>query len=113
MKQIIILEAKSAEGGAISVRAVFWFPVIAGAEIALPNISQSAWAGASADEILALQKGSVVEETKTLAFPGSVTETQIETALEGFYADRATFFAAVPFKGSLYGKVFDGTTWTK
>jgi hypothetical protein len=111
-KQIITLETNTADGGQISVRVAMWFPVTAGKELPRPDMLKSAWSGASAGEMTALQTGTVVEETRTFNFPNSYTVTQIKAALVAAYATRATYLATLPFQGQYYGIFYDGATWS-
>lgn len=120
MRQITILDAQPADGGRVTVRSVFWLPVPGGFESpkqnqqsVIPRDDVLPQGGVTLDEIAAIQKGVVVEEQRTDQFPVSLGVEQVKSFLEAEYQDRATFFAAVPFKGSLFGATFVDGAWTK
>lgn len=116
-KQIIILETNPSDGGMVSVRCAFWFPVTAGQEVALSSFS-SAWKatpnnpGPSATETTDLQDGRVVEEVRTFSFPRSFTATQIRGSLVAAYTDRLAYRVTLPDTGQFYGTSYDGTSWS-
>lgn len=115
-KQIIVLETTPSNGGQISVRAAFWFPVTAGQEVPKPAFV-SAWKtnavpGPSTQETADLQNGTVVEEVVSPIFPDNYTAAQIKAALVTFYQRRAAYLATLPFQGKYYGVSFDGTAWS-
>jgi hypothetical protein len=111
-KQIIVLDTLGNDGGTLAVTAVFWFPVTSGQESPKPTLTASAWTGASAPEITALQLGTVIEEVQQYRFPNSYTLNQIKTELVSLYAARKVYLDALPFKGQYYGRSYDGTSWT-
>lgn len=111
MKQIIILEINPGTGGEFTVRALFWVPVPSGQEVEKPNISNSAYSKATADEIAMLQKGVIIEEVKMFPFPDSTTPESIQTYLLAHYESRVAFLNTIPFSGKLYGMFYDGNGW--
>lgn len=109
-KQIVILETNTDNGGAFSVRLVFWFPIVAGKQVPIPALTKSLWTGASAAEITALQNGSVVEELRNFSFAKTETTANIKLFLAKAYADRKTYLDSLPFVGQFYGIYLDDTT---
>jgi hypothetical protein len=111
-KQIITLEVQPGVGGMTTVTYVFWFPVTVGKEVPQPSLTKSAYAGASAASLQALQLGQVIEESSSDTFPSSATKAQIQAQLQGIYSGRAAYLASLPPKGQYYGVFFDGTVWS-
>lgn len=111
-KQIIVLDTNPADGGSISVRCAYWFPVTVGKEWPVPG-AVSAWASASAAENQSLQQGQVIEETRSYSFPSTTTVTTIKASLVNNYVSRAAYVAAQPSRGQFYGVFFDSSnTWS-
>jgi hypothetical protein len=111
-KQIIALETNPSDGGYISLTIAMWFPVPAGREVTVPSLTKSAWTGASAAEIQALQLGTVKEEVNTFRFPSSYSAAQIKAELQASYTARLAYLNSLPFQGQYYGVFFDGTVWS-
>lgn len=112
MKQIIILETNPASGGLIAINAVFWFPVTSGREIPIASAT-SFYKQASASEITALQNGTVIEEFRpAISFPNSFTTAQIQGSLAATWTARKAYLDTLPNPIAVYGKFWDGTTWT-
>lgn len=112
-KQIIVLDTNPADGGAFNVRCAMWFSVTPGKEWPMGSGVGSAYTGASAAEVQAIQQGQVVEEVKSYSFPSTTTTANIKTALVNSYASRNAYLATQPFKGQYYGVFFDSSnTWS-
>jgi hypothetical protein len=112
-KQIIILETTPGNGGDVNVRAAFWFPVVEEkSRLPLPNLSQSVWSGASAEDLTSLQAGAVIEEVFSKSFPSTFTVEGVQMSLEAHYASRLAFLSQVPFKGELYGLRLEDGAWS-
>lgn len=111
-KQVIVLDTNPADGGSISVRCAMWFPVTAGKEWPLGSGSGSAWQGASAAEVQAIQLGQVIEEVKAFSFPSTTTVPAIKAALVNTWGSRNGYLAAQPFKGQFYGVYFENSSWS-
>ena len=114
-KQIIILAAHdhAATDNPMTVYDVaYWLAVPTARQpfYADPNAT-SAWSGASAGEIAALQNGSVVEMVFTYQVSGTQTLTQIKTALQNIWTTLQSNITARNL-WDRYGSFWDGTTWT-
>ena len=108
-KKIIILNRL--RSGDESYNYVLWADVPSGRESAYADAGKtSAYKGTTADELTALQTGTVVERTGTLVY--HVDEaTQLQPDLENLYTQfQAEIDAANPTEK--YGTFFDGTAWT-
>lgn len=113
MTEIVLLEISGSEGGLVNIRAVFWLPVTTGQEVALPNFLASAWKDATPDDIAALKAGTIIEEVRSFTFGQSLDEDTIEKMIQIAYSDRLAFLNALPARGKFYGKVFNGSGWSK
>lgn len=110
MKQIIVLETNPADGGQNTLKVVFWYAIAANRQIARPDISASAWSGASAAEVQALKDGTVQEEVRFISVPASSTTAEIKATVNKAYTDRAAYLSAQPFKLQYAGVFFDSVT---
>ncbi len=110
-KQIIILERLN-EPSDMNFRYVLWATVPAARVSAYANAAAvSAFKGASAGELTALQTGSVVERVGIASFTIGTPIATIQTyLLAQFAAFQAQINAANPTVR--YGTSFDGTSWT-
>lgn len=112
-KEIIILDTNPSDGGQISVRCAFWFPVTAGKEWPLGSGVGSAWQGISGAELLQIQNGQVVEEVKNYTFPSTKTVPSIKADLVNYWNSRNAYLATQPAKGQFYGVFYDSSnTWS-
>lgn len=112
MREIIILETFPGTGlGDTTVRHAFWFAVPLARRVPKANAT-SVYRDASALELVALQDGSVYEESYSIQIPAGQTIAQIKTLLEGRYAARLTTLSALPNVNQFYGNSWDGTIWT-
>lgn len=109
-KQIIVLDTNPSAGGAFVVRCAMWFPVAVGREWPVGSGGGSAFSGASAAEVQAIQTGQVIEEVKQFEFPSTTATAAIKTALVNSYNSRNTFLATQPFKGQYYGVYYDSSS---
>jgi hypothetical protein len=109
-KQIIVLDTLPLPGNISQVNVVFWFPVAAGREIALPGAS-SVFKNASAAENGEIAAGRVVEEQFQLQSPPGTSAALVKTQLQAAYANRKAIFDAKPNPNQFYGLAWDGTTW--
>src|SRR5690349_14296269 len=111
-KQIIVLDESTSETQVI-YRAAFWFP------LTFNPVSQTAgsvWVasgisvGASAAENLAIQNGTIKEETRDFSFPVGTPVAAIQAVLQQAWAKRN---AQIGGQGAnqFYGSFFDGTSW--
>ena len=112
-KRIVVLDTNPADGGAISVRCLYWFPVTVGKEWPLGSGAASAWKDISAAELQAIQNGQVVEEQQSYRFPSTTTVPNIKSFLVDGWNSRNNYLAAQPAKGSFYGVFYDSSnTWS-
>jgi hypothetical protein len=113
-RQITVLETNPADGGQISVRCAFWFPVTAGKEVPKPTYTSVITGAAipTGAEDSALKAGQVLEEVKAFTFPDNMSAATIKSTLVTFYARRAAYLATLPFQGQYYGVIYDGTSWS-
>ena len=109
-KQIIVLDTQPLPGNISQVNVVFWFPVIAGREIALPGAT-SRYKGATDVENGAIASGTVVEEQFQLQSPPGTSAATVKSQLQAAYANRKAIFDARPNPNQFYGLAWDGTTW--
>lgn len=110
-KQIIVLDVNNNQsGGSTFVRAVFWFPVVNN-PIPRTSITASAFPGASAGEITALQNGSVLEEVRSLEFPSGLADATLAARVQEFYTARANWYAGQIPPGKYFGQYYDGSVW--
>lgn len=109
-KQIIILNKSAGPAGDQLFNCAFWIAVPAGQQVPLPGFV-SAFRGATAAELAALQAGTVVEQQYSTQYPATFTTAQIESALQTAYATASTTFGNQPNPNTLYGTFFDGTAW--
>lgn len=112
-KEVIVLETNQNDGGFITIRAVFWIPVTSGQEQPIQSLAASAWSGASAAEIGALQQGTVLEEVRTFVFPSTMATADVQKLLQTGWNSRAAYLATVPPKGQYYGVYFDSVAGWK
>ena len=112
-KQVIILNTTPAVGGITAVDYAFWLVPSASAIIPAPGFN-SAYAGASAAEINALQTGAALEIVATTQYPSSFALSAIETDLLAKYAAAQTALTAETNPIQWYGTYYDGVsqTWT-
>ena len=109
-KQIIVLETNPEDGGFNDMKVVFWFAVPANRLVPQPQITFSAWDGATAAEIQAIKDGLVYEDVQHIRVPSSYTPTELKAVLNKAYTDRAAFLGALPFKYQYKGIYFDSMT---
>ncbi len=116
-KRIIILENQTQtqlgnEAPKI-FRAAFWADVPAARQAFYMKTATpfSAWPGASAAELTAIQTGTVTERVLTVPIAFNVNLASAQTALQAIWTDyQAEITAANPW--NRYGSFWDGTTWT-
>jgi len=108
--KVIILDQDPVDSN--NYRFVMWADVPAARQSFYANATaKSAWIGALAVDITALQNGSVVETVVTQRVPSTSTLAQIEAFLQtqwNAYQTQITNFN--PWIH--YGSTWDGTTWT-
>lgn len=109
-KQIIVLDTLPLPGGISQVNVVFWFPVAAGREIAIPGAT-SKYKGATDVENGAIAAGQVVEEAFQLQSPPGTSTATVKTQLQSAYTNRKAVFDARPNPNQFYGLAWDGTAW--
>jgi hypothetical protein len=110
-KQIIVLSTNQNTTGLVGVVCLFWLTVPAGSELLKPSAG-SAWVGASAGEISALQNGTVIEEFFQPQFPATLTKAQIEAQLLAVYTARQAAFTAGTKPGQYFGVFCDAGVWS-
>lgn len=106
-KQIITLETNFSKGGVVRISAAFWLPVPSGQEVPIPSLAASQWKNASAEDLAALQVGSVLEEVEQFNFPVTYGTDDRRKFLQTYYEARAAALAEAPAKGKFYGEFFD------
>ena len=109
--RIIILNLNPSVGGEIRLNVAFWYLIPVNRRVVVGSI-QSAWSGATSQNLTDIGNGSILEDTHRYTFPVSYTKAQIQTILETFYNDRKTYLISLPFQGQNFGVIWDGTTWT-
>ncbi len=67
----------------------------------------SAWQGASAPDLSAIQAGTIVEVVKGFTFPNATPAATIKSTLQSAFTALA---AGLPSKGLYYGIFFDSVT---
>lgn len=105
-KQIIILEVKKGPGGDMNVRWLFWLAVAANAQQPLPG-AISAWRGAQAADITAIQSGAVLEEDYTSQWVPGATKAQIQADLVARGNARQAEITALSNPLKFYGVFWD------
>lgn len=105
---IILREDARRTPGFVYVEAAFWFPVPAGKELPRPGTT-SAYAGASAAELTALQNGTVEEEVYTFILANSLTLAQKQGSLSAAWDSRNTFRGTQISTGENYSATMDDT----
>jgi len=107
-KRIIVLEKTTPN----MFHVAFWVTTPAPRIAYHANASAtSAYKQATAEELGALQDGSVVERVETVSVPPAATLPQMQAQLEGIWQ---TFQTALDNEATFtrYGTYWDGTTWT-
>lgn len=110
-KQIIVLDRVNIPSD-FSFRYAMWAAVPAARQSFYANAAAtSAWNGAAAGEITALQNGSVVERVAVAEFPAGTGVPAIKAALQAAFT---AFQNRITNDNSwnLYGTFYDGTSWT-
>jgi hypothetical protein len=112
MPRLRIIVLDQPDGNPNSYNVVFWADVSAARQSFYANTAAtSAWAGATATDIQALQNGSVVETVQPHQMPSGTTLAQIEAYLQGQWQNYQTKITNYnPWIH--YGSTWDGTTWT-
>jgi hypothetical protein len=105
-KEVIILDTNAQDGAILQMSALFWFAAPAGKE--RPTSGGSQWTGASQAEHDAIRAGTVIEESRTLQVPKSMTAAQIKAYLLSIWTDRQAYLASLPTRGQYYGVFYDG-----
>lgn len=109
-KQIIVLDQQPMSGGSSQLNVLFWFPVTAGREVAIPG-AVSRYKDATDVENGLIAAGKVVEEPFAHFVPPATTAATIRAQLQAIYANRKAAFDAKPNPNQYYGVSFDGTNW--
>jgi hypothetical protein len=109
-KKIIVLE-RVGEPSDDSYNFVLWATVPTGREPAYANAGKtSAYQDATPEELTALQDGTVVERTGTLAYPAGGSGNFKQDLQKLFSEFQSEINKANPWVR--YGTSYDGTTWT-
>jgi hypothetical protein len=111
MKKIIILN-KVNQKTYFEVNYIFWLSVpVAQQPFRINPQAASAYSGASAAELTALQNGSVVEFAGKASYLSEVTNAQIGVDLVSKYnAEQSALNADDKF--NYFGSFWNGTNWT-
>lgn len=110
-KQIIILDVSDAGANTMNVGYLLWIPT--SNPIARPGL-QSRWNGASAGEISALQAGTTIEESYSVAVATNTNTTALKQILNDKFSARLRYFNQQPGAGIWYGIFYDSTTlWSQ
>jgi len=104
-KRIIVLDTSASDGGFVTIRTAFWFPLTN--PIPQSASLESAWPGRSQAEVDALRAGSVREEVRTFQFPVGTPTATMKTALEADWTARSAWIASQPSPGQYFGVFFD------
>lgn len=100
-KQIIILGTNQ-NSLWTTLSVVLWYPIASGAKTITGG---SAWSGASAPELTAIQNGTVLEEQNSFQFPTNLPTATMKAFLQQYYANRNAQINGVG--PGLYQNVFD------
>lgn len=100
-KEIIALDQSQAGTGMFTVRVAFW--VTMAQPVPVPNAT-SAWQGASAGDLAAIQAGTILEVVLGFTFPNGTPAATIKSVLQSAYT---ALQAGIPSKGQYYGIFFD------
>ena len=108
--KIIILERLSPSQ--VSVRFAMWADVPAARQAFYADANKkSAWTGANASDLTALQNGSVLERVETLTMDSAATVPNIKASLQSRYTIFQDEVTNTDKAYQFYGTTWDGTTW--
>ena len=116
MRQVVILDTRKVDG-TIQVSGFHWFPIVnTAARVPRPSFVSlgNLFAGAKAltpAEQLALEDGSVREESFSVPYSASTPVTHIQLDLQRRWTDRKAAVDAEPPTRQFYALAWDGTTW--
>jgi|SRR5581483_5403855 len=112
-KKIILLSKElGANGDDLNIRYAFWLtPTVAGS-VRMPGAT-SAFAGATAGEVQAIQSGQVIEQVAATQYPSSYALSDIQSDLEARYHEAQQALASAVKQNEWYGTNFDGTAWNQ
>lgn len=109
-KKIILLNRSRSENE-IELSYVFWLDVPeAQREIYAGRVSQSKYAGATAEENALLASGAVLEDFRVSAWAIGTTATTIRQSLVASYNAAQAALSAIN-RRQYYGAYWDGTSW--
>ena len=107
-KKVIILSVLPSVSG-IQVSALCWITTVAGITVS----SGSAWSGASAAEVAAINAGNVQEKALTPIYGNGTTKASIQTDLQNQCSTlQSTLTNAAVQPGQFTGGYFDGAGWS-
>jgi hypothetical protein len=109
--EIIILSMTAHDGADPTLQYAFWIYPTAAHVVPKPGAT-SAWRGAQAADIAALQAGTVIEEVYSAQVPTGTTVPAAQAYLQAAYVARVAKVAAQVSPNLYYGSTWDGTTWT-
>jgi len=110
--RVIVLDTQSlGDGGGANWRVAFWADVPAARQPFYAAAgATSAWGGATAGDLAALQSGAVVERVETVQQNAGQTLGQLQPIVEAMWTQwQAHVTAANPWVR--YGTTWDGTSW--
>lgn len=127
--QIIALRILGQSDGSFDVLGVFWLTPPPGTEIPLPNV-KSSFVGISADDLVLLQLGSIVEipftsrdakaflsghpsdPSKQISFPSGTSQDNVDQMLLAYFTELQERMNKLspPLPGAA-SRAFDGSKW--